>query len=82
MAEAEKKRRERGRGGEEKEASRRKSLKKAAYVAPTLVVLGQLVRPKKASADDFGPPPSDPDGWSEERTFGEKFVESGQKENR
>jgi hypothetical protein len=39
--------------------SRRNFLKKAAYAAPTLMVLGQLGRPSEANAG-FGPPPSDP----------------------
>jgi len=41
--------------------ARRTLLKKAIYAAPTIVVLGALMKPKQAKAD-FGPPPSDPDG--------------------
>ena len=40
--------------------ARRGFLKKSAYAAPTLIVLGGLLKPTKAKAD-FGPPPSDPD---------------------
>jgi len=39
---------------------RRAFLKKAAYTAPGLMVLGQLSRPARSAADDFGGPPSDP----------------------
>jgi len=42
-------------------SSRRNFLKKAAYAAPTLMVLGQLGRPGEANAG-FGGPPSDPNG--------------------
>ena len=42
--------------------SRRLFIKKAVYVAPTLIALGTLVRPTSAKAD-FGPPPSAPD-WN------------------
>ncbi len=45
--------------------SRRTFIKKAVYVAPTLIVLGTLTRPTDAKAD-FGPPPSAPgpgQGW-------------------
>ncbi len=42
---------------------RRGFLKKTAYAAPTLVALGGLIKPRKANAADFGPPPSDPRGW-------------------
>ena len=44
---------------------RRSFFKKAVYVAPALIVLGQLVKPQSARAD-FGGPPSDPapvGGW-------------------
>ena len=37
---------------------RRSFLKKTAYAAPVLIVLGQLARPSTANA--FGPPPSAP----------------------
>ena len=39
--------------------SRRSFMKKAAYVAPTLVALGALTRPTDAKAG-FGKPPSGP----------------------
>ena len=38
---------------------RRNFLKKTAYAAPSLIVLGQLARPNRAKAD-LGPPPSAP----------------------
>ncbi len=41
--------------------SRRSFLKKTAYAAPTLLVLGTLTKPTKVKAG-FGAPPSDPDG--------------------
>ena len=41
--------------------TRRSFLKKSVYAAPTLIALGQLVKPKNAKAG-FGGPPSDPDG--------------------
>ncbi len=44
---------------------RRSFLKKAVYVAPTLIAMGQLTKPTRANAD-FGSPPSDPGaggGW-------------------
>ena len=44
-----------------KQASRRGFMKKAVYAAPTLIVMGQLIKPKAAKAD-FGGPPSDPEG--------------------
>jgi hypothetical protein len=48
-------------GKREEGTSRRNFLKKAASAAPTLMVLGQLGKPKKAAAGDpFGGPPSDP----------------------
>ena len=37
--------------------SRRKFLKKAAYTAPTLMILGSLAKSEQAQAD-FGSPPS------------------------
>jgi len=43
---------------------RRSFLKKAAYAAPGLIVLGQLARPTKTKAN-FGPPPSAPN-WPDE----------------
>ena len=46
---------------------RRSFLKKAAYTAPALIVLGQLTRPTTAEANKFGstpPPPTDTGGWS------------------
>ncbi len=39
---------------------RRSFLKKTAYATPTLVALGSLMKPTKATAADFGGPPSDP----------------------
>lgn len=36
---------------------RRSFLKKTAYAAPVLVVLGQLARPARAEADSTVPPP-------------------------
>jgi len=41
------------------EVTRRKFLKKAAYAAPVLMVMGQLARP--THADAIGPPVSQPD---------------------
>jgi len=46
----------------EKQVSRRTFIKKAAYIAPTLIALGSLTRPTDAEAG-FGPPPSGPT-WS------------------
>lgn len=43
--------------------NRRSFIKKAVYVAPTLLALGSLTRATDAKAD-FGPPPSAPDGWN------------------
>ncbi len=43
----------------EKQVSRRTFIKKAAYVAPTLIALGSLTRPTDAEAG-FGRPPSGP----------------------
>ena len=40
--------------------SRRDFIKKAAYVAPTLIALGALTRPTDAKAG-FGKPPSGPE---------------------
>jgi len=40
------------------EETRRSFLKKSVYAAPTLMVLGGLVKPQSAHA--FGNPPSDP----------------------
>jgi len=39
---------------------RRDFLKKAVYITPSLIVLGNIVKPIKANADDFGGTPSDP----------------------
>ena len=44
---------------EEAVEARRTFIKKAAYVAPTLLVLGSLTRPTDAKAG-FGKPPSGP----------------------
>ena len=41
--------------------SRRTFLKKAAYTAPIVLSLGQLVKPTKVHADSG--PPSGPPGW-------------------
>ena len=43
--------------------TRRKFLKKAVYITPTLIILGALIRPKNTYADKFGGTPSDPEGW-------------------
>jgi len=40
---------------------RRDFLKKVAYTAPALIILGQLVKPESANAG-FSGPPSDPRG--------------------
>ena len=40
---------------------RRSFMKKAAYAAPVLMVMGQLTRPTETEAG-FGPPPSQPAG--------------------
>ena len=48
---------------EEKISSRRAFMKKAAYSAPVLMTLGQLVKPEKASADSRVSGPPD-DGWN------------------
>ena len=47
-----------------KNSVRRGFLKKAAYVAPTIVALGALMKPTETKAD-FGPPPSGPD-WPDD----------------
>lgn len=41
-------------------SNRRGFLKKATYIAPTLVALGTLTKPTESKAG-FGPPPSAPD---------------------
>ena len=43
------------------EKERRSFLKKAAYVAPTLIILGQLSHPTSVKAE-FGGPPDGPSG--------------------
>lgn len=43
-------------------SSRRKFLKKAIYTAPTLIVLGQLVKPTSVHADRTGGPDGPPGG--------------------
>jgi len=43
-------------------STRRDFLKKAAYTAPVLLVLGQLAKPTKAQADSGGPS-GPPGGW-------------------
>lgn len=45
----------------EKTSPRRKFLKKAAYSAPVLLALGQLIKPTKARADSGDP--SGPPTW-------------------
>ncbi|HFD13683.1 MAG TPA: hypothetical protein ENJ34_00100 [Epsilonproteobacteria bacterium] len=47
---------------EKKENSRRTFLKKAAYTAPIVLTLGQLVKPTKVHADS-GPPDGPPGGF-------------------
>ena len=42
---------------------RRSFIKKAVYVAPTLVAMGSLMKPKNASAGGDNPPSSPPDPW-------------------
>ena len=39
----------------------KKSIKKT-YKIPTLIILGQLLKPQRLKSD-FGPPPSDPGEW-------------------
>ena len=46
---------------EKEQQERRGFLKKTAYAAPTLIAMGQLLRPTKTEAT-FGPPPSQPAG--------------------
>jgi hypothetical protein len=50
--------------GKEKEGrkARRSFLKKAAYSAPSLLILGQLSKPEPAHADASGGPPPPPGG--------------------
>ena len=45
------------------DTNRRKILKKAAYTAPKLVVLGLLTRSPNALADRSGGPVGPPGGW-------------------
>ena len=45
----------------ETSSTRRKFLKKAAYTAPVLLVLGQLTKPTKAEADSGDP--TGPPNW-------------------
>lgn len=45
----------------ETDKERRSFLKKTAYAAPTLIVMGGLLRPTQIKAG-FGPPPSAPVG--------------------
>lgn len=50
---------------DEMQKERRSFLKKAAYSAPALIVMGQLSRPTQSKAWDTGEPglfPSQPDG--------------------
>jgi len=62
MKETQEKRTSEKRQDERSENERRSFLKKAAYVAPTLISLGTLLRTTDAKAD-FGPPPSAPRNW-------------------
>jgi hypothetical protein len=48
-------------------SQRRTFLKKAVYAAPTLMVLGGMVKPTQAHAG-FGSPPSDPNAFSSSQT--------------
>ena len=48
---------------EEAKISRRGFLKKAAYSAPVLVALGQLVKPTSICADPSGGPGGPPGWW-------------------
>ena len=43
---------------------RRSFLKKSVYAAPTLIVMGELLKPSKAKAGNFGNNPSDAGGWN------------------
>jgi hypothetical protein len=45
------------------ENTRRKFLKKAAYSAPALMAMGQLVKPTEIHADGTGGPDGSP-GWN------------------
>jgi len=46
---------------ERKNPSRREFLKKAAWSAPGIIALGQLIKPVRTHADSKVPPP--PDFW-------------------
>jgi len=48
--------------GKEVKEKRRDFLKKAAYSAPTLLILGQLAKPERARADSSVAGP--PDDWN------------------
>ncbi len=51
---------------EKMKKERRGFLKKTAYAAPTIIVLGGLLKPRNANAD-FGGTPSDPQTTALER---------------
>ncbi len=44
--------------------SRRSFLKKTVWAAPTLVVLGGLMKPQEVRADFSGDPAGPPGGWN------------------
>lgn len=46
------------------EISRRSFLKRSAYSAPVLMVMGQLARPTRVHADASGGPEEPPTGWN------------------
>ena len=46
------------------ENSRRKFIKKVAYTAPKLIVLGYLSKADVVHADGTGGPDGPPDGWN------------------
>ncbi|MCF6205424.1 MAG: hypothetical protein L3J47_00830 [Sulfurovum sp.] len=51
-----------------KKSGRRDFLKKVAYSAPVLIVMGQLAKPEKVHADGTGGPGGPPDwagGWGQ-----------------
>ena len=46
------------------EKTRRAFLKKAAYSAPSLIALGELLKPKTLHADGTGGPEGPPGDWN------------------
>lgn len=46
------------------EISRRSFLKRSAYSAPVLMVMGQLAKPTLTHADGTGGPEGPPGGWN------------------